>query len=67
MSKRAIIASDNNSEVIRNFHMQLLFFIYIVSDAMRRESAIADDYWHHIFKDNKNDRMEIALQNIEQK
>jgi len=67
MSKRVITASVNNSEVIRNFHIQLLFVIYIVSDAMRRESAIADDYWHHIFKHNENDRMEIALQNIEQK
>jgi hypothetical protein len=34
---------------------------------MRRESAIADDYWHDIFKDNKKDRTEIALQNIEKK
>jgi hypothetical protein len=34
---------------------------------MRRESAIADDYWYYIFKQNKNDRTEIALQNIEKK
>jgi hypothetical protein len=47
--------------------MQLLFVIYVVSDAMRCESAIADDYWHSIFKHNKNNQMEITLQNIEQK
>jgi hypothetical protein len=34
---------------------------------MRRESAIADDYWEDVFKSNQNDRMEITLQKIEQK
>jgi hypothetical protein len=40
---------------------------YTVSDAMRRESAIADDFWDEIFVRNVNDRMEVALKNIEQK
>jgi hypothetical protein len=37
---------------------------------MRRESAIAEDYWRYTFKQNKqnkNDRIEIALQNIEER
>ena len=34
---------------------------------MRRESAIAEDYWREIFKQNKSDRIEIALTHIEQK
>jgi hypothetical protein len=34
---------------------------------MRRESAIAEDYWRDIFKQSKNDRIEVALQNIEEK
>jgi hypothetical protein len=34
---------------------------------MRRERAIAEDYWRQILKDNINDRMEVALQNLEQK
>lgn len=41
--------------------------IHIVSDAMRRESAIAEDFWYSIFKNNINDRMETTLQHIEQK
>jgi len=41
--------------------------IYIVTDELRREKAIAEDYWRETFQDNKNDRMETALQNIEQK
>ncbi|CAF1307769.1 unnamed protein product [Adineta steineri] len=38
-----------------------------INDMMRRESAIAEDYWRQIFKQNKSDRIEIALANIEQK
>ncbi|CAF1309475.1 unnamed protein product [Adineta steineri] len=38
-----------------------------INDMMRRESAIAEDYWRQIFKQNKSDRIEIALTNIEQK
>lgn len=34
---------------------------------MRRESAIAEDYWQFIRKNNINNRMELILQNIEQK
>ncbi len=34
---------------------------------MRREAAIADDYWQDIFKQNKHDQMKATLQNIEQK
>jgi hypothetical protein len=34
---------------------------------MRRESAMAEDYWHDIFKQNKHDGVEVILQNIEQK
>lgn len=41
--------------------------MYVVSDAMRRESAIAEDFWHSTFKHNINDRMETTLQNIEEK
>jgi hypothetical protein len=41
--------------------------IYIVSDNMRRERAIAEDYWRQILKQNTNDRMEVALQNLEEK
>jgi hypothetical protein len=67
VSKRAIIASSNNSKVIQNFHMQLLFNIYVVSDAMRWEAAIAEDYWHDTFKHGNNDRMEVALKTIEEK
>ncbi len=33
---------------------------------MRRERAIAEDYWRDTFKENKNDRIELAPQNIEQ-
>jgi hypothetical protein len=40
--------------------------ICIVTDAMRRESAIADDFWRHIFKHTKN-RMDVILENIERK
>lgn len=42
-------------------------FVVLVSDAMRRESAIAEDFWSSILKSNTNDRMEITLKNIEQK
>ncbi|CAF4234038.1 unnamed protein product, partial [Adineta steineri] len=38
-----------------------------VSDSIRRESAIAEDYWQSIFKHKKHDQTEIILQNIEQK
>jgi hypothetical protein len=34
---------------------------------MRRESAIAKEYWHETFKHDKNDRMEVTLRNIEEK
>jgi hypothetical protein len=34
---------------------------------MRRESAIANDYWDETLNDNINDRMEVSLKNIEQK
>jgi len=65
--KQAIIVFSNNSKVIRTFSIQSLFNIYIVSDRMRRESAIAKEYWHETFKHDKNDRMEVTLRNIEQK
>ncbi|CAF0814171.1 unnamed protein product [Adineta steineri] len=38
-----------------------------ISDSIRRESAIAEDYWQSIFKHKKHDQTEIILQNIEQK
>ncbi len=47
--------------------MQLLFNIYVVSDTMRWEAVIAEDYWHDTSKRNKNDRMEVMLKNIEKK
>jgi hypothetical protein len=34
---------------------------------MRRESAIADDYWRYIFKQEKTGSMDVVLQNIEHK
>jgi hypothetical protein len=44
-----------------------LFSLMIVTDAMQRESAIADDYWRYTFKHGKKDQVEVALQNIERK
>ncbi|CAF1583060.1 unnamed protein product, partial [Adineta steineri] len=38
-----------------------------ITDAMQRESAIADDYWRYTLKYRKKDQMEIALHDIEQK
>ncbi|CAF3552086.1 unnamed protein product [Rotaria sp. Silwood1] len=38
-----------------------------VSDAMQRESAIADDYWSYVVKHGKKDQIEVAVQNIERK
>jgi hypothetical protein len=34
---------------------------------MRRESAIADDYWRHTFKQEKTGSVDAVLQNIEHK
>ncbi|CAF4063885.1 unnamed protein product [Rotaria magnacalcarata] len=42
-------------------------FAIIVSDAMQRESAIADDYWSYTLQHGKKDQVEVALQNIERK
>jgi hypothetical protein len=39
----------------------------IVSDAMQRESAIADDFWRYTFKHTKKNRIEVVLENIERK
>ena len=47
--------------------MQLLSNIYLVSDEMRREVATAQEFWHHTFKDEKNNLIEVTLQNSEQK
>ncbi|CAF1526665.1 unnamed protein product, partial [Adineta steineri] len=38
-----------------------------ITDAMQRESAIADDYWRYTLKYRKKDQIEIALHDIEQK
>ncbi|CAF1630957.1 unnamed protein product [Adineta ricciae] len=38
-----------------------------ITDAMQRESAIADDYWGYTLKHGKKDPMEIALHDIEEK
>ncbi|CAF0772753.1 unnamed protein product [Adineta ricciae] len=38
-----------------------------ISDEMRRETAIAEDYWHDVFKLNKKGDIETTLQNLEQK
>ena len=40
---------------------------FSVSDEMRRETAIAEDYWHDVFKQNRKDSIETTLQNLEQK
>jgi pyrimidine operon attenuation protein/uracil phosphoribosyltransferase len=42
-------------------------FYIIVTDAMHRESAIADDYWSYTLKHSKQDQIEVVLQNIERK
>jgi hypothetical protein len=39
----------------------------LVTDAMQRESAIADDYWRYTLQNGKKDQVEVALQNIERK
>lgn len=39
----------------------------LVTDTMRRESAIAEDFWSGILEHGTNDRMEITLKNIEEK
>jgi hypothetical protein len=39
----------------------------IVTDAMQRESAIADDYWQNTLKHGKKDKIEVALQNLDRK
>ncbi|CAF0835257.1 unnamed protein product [Adineta steineri] len=38
-----------------------------ITDAMQRESAIADDYWRYALKNGRKDQVEVALQNIERK
>ena len=38
-----------------------------ISDGMRRERAIAEDYWDDIFKHNTDDRTATALENLEEK
>ncbi|CAF1117491.1 unnamed protein product [Rotaria sordida] len=38
-----------------------------ISDAMQRESAIADDYWSYTLKHGKKDQVEVAIQNIERR
>lgn len=38
-----------------------------VTDEMRRESAIADDYWYQVFQSNLTDRTQLVLQKIEHK
>ncbi len=43
------------------------FFGIKVTDAMQRESAIADDYWRYTLKHGKRDKVEVAIQNIERK
>ena len=48
-------------------HVLLPLMVDLVSDTMRRESAIAEDFWSSILKNNTNDRMEITLKTIEQK
>jgi hypothetical protein len=41
--------------------------LYVVTDAMRRESAIANDFWDETLSRNVNDQVEVTLKNIEQK
>ena len=36
-----------------------------VTDAMQRESAIADDYWRYALTHGKQDEVHVALQNME--
>ncbi|CAF1207939.1 unnamed protein product [Rotaria sp. Silwood1] len=38
-----------------------------VSDAMQRESALADDYWSSTLKHGKKDQIDVTIQNIERK
>ncbi|UJR27965.1 hypothetical protein I4U23_009223 [Adineta vaga] len=37
-----------------------------ITDAMQRESAIADDYWRYTLKHGKKDQVQVTLQNLEQ-
>ena len=37
----------------------------LVTDAMQRESAIADDYWRETFQNGKKDQTEVSLKQIE--
>lgn len=39
----------------------------LVTDTMQRESAIADDFWRHMFKYPKKNRIDVMLENIERK
>ncbi|CAF4854401.1 unnamed protein product [Rotaria sp. Silwood1] len=38
-----------------------------ITDAMQRESAIADDYWSYTLKHGKKDQVEVALEKIERR
>lgn len=63
-----IVSNSRSWRVIEFFlHMSLPSMVDLVSDALRRESAIAEDFWSSILKHDTNDRMEITLKNIEQK
>lgn len=39
---------------------------HLVTDAMQRESAIADDYWHTALQEAKRDPVEIKLHHMEE-
>ena len=53
----------------KNWRLMMMMWmtISLVNDQMRRENAIANDYWYPIFKQNKVDQIALMLQRIEEK
>lgn len=41
--------------------------LFLVTDTMQRESAIASDYWRSILKWERKQQIETTLANIERK
>jgi hypothetical protein len=41
--------------------------VFLVTDEIQRESAIADDFWRHVFTHTKKNRTDVILENIERK
>ncbi|CAF3943375.1 unnamed protein product [Rotaria sordida] len=65
--RHSILADDTLVMKPRNLNGNNIREEFKVSDAMRRENAIADDYWSYTLKHRKKDQIEIVIQNIERK